>query len=127
MSDPSAPADPSSERTLRTLKAVVILLGVLIVVGLLALVGGIIWKSSQPKPPEPEVPPPAQVVTLPTNGAGPLSLPLPQGATISDLALDGDRVALRVTSIEGEELIVIDVAQGRLVGRVKVVTTPTTP
>lgn len=127
MSDPAAPADPSSARTLRTMKAVVILLGVLIVLGLFALVAGIIWKSSKPKPAEVEAPPPAQVVTLPTNGTGPLSLPLPQGATISEMALDGDRVALQIKSIEGEELIVIDIAQGKVIGRVRLVTTTPTP
>jgi hypothetical protein len=46
-------------------------------------------------------------------------LPIPKDATITSLALDGDRLALHFSSSAGAEIAVIDVRSGKVIARIK--------
>jgi hypothetical protein len=45
-------------------------------------------------------------------------LPIPKDATVTSLALDGDRLALHLNSPAGSEIAVIDLKTGKIVARV---------
>lgn len=50
----------------------------------------------------------------------PAPLVLPSGGKIGSMALDGDRLVLRVDSAQGGELVVYDLARGDVIQRIKV-------
>jgi hypothetical protein len=124
MSEPAIPLSPTEERNLRRLKLVVIILGVMIVLGLIGLVVGIIWKASSPKV-SPSLATEASAVGPATGGGARARLPIPQGANLVDMDLDGNRILLRLRSVAGEEeLIIYDAAKNQVVSRVVLEPTP---
>ena len=56
-------------------------------------------------------------MTLPEGLAA--ELPIPQGAEVTTLALDGDRLAVHLKSQAGTEIAVIDLRSGKVLARVK--------
>lgn len=84
------------------LKAVVIGLGVLIILGFAALIYGLAVKGGK----------------LVKPGYEPLLLPA--GAGIADMAMSERQLALRVTMGEHEEILLIDLRSGRVMGRIPV-------
>lgn len=89
------------------LKTVVVTLAVLIVLALAALVAGIIVKSRQLIAPAAA---PRDIVTR-----------LPAGATVEQLVMNGDRLAVRVRSEKGVEILVFDLRKGRLRQRLRLI------
>ena len=57
------------------------------------------------------------------GGAYRVNLPAP-GERIDSAAIDGQRILLRLSGPNGEELVIMDVASGRLIGRVAVNSKP---
>ena len=53
-----------------------------------------------------------------TDGAG-VELVIPPDATVTSMALDGDRLALHLQTSAGPEIAVIDVVSGTVVSRIK--------
>lgn len=52
---------------------------------------------------------------------------LPAGAKIAAMALDGDRLALRVEEDAGEEIVIYDLTRGAVIQRVRVEAGPAAP
>jgi hypothetical protein len=96
--------------TQRALFAVVIILGVLIVLALGALVGGFL--TGGPK--------------RAANADGPWrqTLDLPAGTRITSAYLDGNRMVVHLTAREGEDVIIVDAATGKELGRLHVTPQP---
>jgi hypothetical protein len=46
-------------------------------------------------------------------------LPIPKDATVTSLALDGDRLALHLNSAAGPEVVVVDLKTGEVVARIR--------
>jgi hypothetical protein len=94
------PEDVKSTATYRGAKAAVILLGALIIIAFVVLVVGLAMKLT---------------------GHGPAragELVLPQGAVITATAVQGDRLIMRVKTVTGEEIDIVNTGDGRLVGRI---------
>jgi hypothetical protein len=88
----------------RGLLALVIILGVLIVLALGALIGGAIMGLGRR-----------------ADGGVPYLATLPaDGQRIESAQLDGNRILVRLSGANGEELVVLDVGSGRLIGRIAV-------
>jgi hypothetical protein len=88
----------------RALKILVTVMTVLLVAGIAALAVGIAGKLSH-RPPLP-----AEVATAPP-------ITLPHGASIERMSTGPDRIVLEVMLADGSaELVVVDLATGRLVG-----------
>jgi hypothetical protein len=83
---------------------VVIILGVLIVLALGALIMGAILRLTASRVP-------------PTPYLGTLAAP---GERIESTQLDGNRILVRLSGANGDELVVLDAVSGRVVGRVAV-------
>jgi predicted enzyme related to lactoylglutathione lyase len=93
----------------RGLLAVVIILGLLIVLALGALVGGAIMRARAPAPGAG-----ADAAVYATRVAAP-------GETLESASADGGRIVLRFASgAGGGELVVVDAATGRLMGRIAI-------
>ena len=94
-------------RNVGLLKAAVYIMGILIVVGTIVLVAGIIWKASQ-------------LPAASTAGAEAfeaLDIAVPAGAAVGSVEIDGDRMAI---TLEGApEIIIVDLARGEVVGRIR--------
>jgi|SRR5579872_4974129 len=90
----------------RALKILVAVMTALLVVGIAGLAIGIANKLAR----RPTAPPPAAAFT-----AAPITLP--HGASIERMSTGPDRIVLEVLLADGSaELVVIDLATGRLVG-----------
>ena len=98
-------------RNVGLLKAAVYIMGVLIVVGTIVLIGGIIWKASQL---------PATSTAASTVGPAAfdaLDIAVPAGSSVGSVEIDGDRMA--ITLAGAPEIIIVDLAQGEVVGRIR--------
>ncbi|MGE0283251.1 MAG: DUF6476 family protein [Parvibaculaceae bacterium] len=98
---------------LRFLEMTVYIMGGLLVIMLLVLLGGIAWKVTRGKAPEP--PPKASLVEIAT----------PAGATIAGVTLDGNSMAVHVVASGAHEVVVVDTKKGAIVSRVRL--KPETP
>jgi len=90
--------------SIRFLKILVVAMGVMLVAGLAALVATVAIRLSH------RTPTPVEAFTAPP-------ITLPHGATIEQMSTGPDRIVLDVALADGSvELVVIDLATGRLVG-----------
>lgn len=96
----------------RALRVAVIVMGVLIVMGLLAVIGRIVYLMARPS---------GQPVAVSGRLAPEVSASLPAGAHVKTVTLLGDRVAIHYESAAGSGIVVIDLASGRTMSRIKVV------
>lgn len=103
---PLAPAAPSGKQ--RALLALVIILGVLILLAFAVLVGGLVMGVHG-----------RREVALPKPWFH--SLDVPAGMHLADTHVDGNRVVVHLVSPRGdEEVVLIDTATGKTVGRILV-------
>jgi hypothetical protein len=102
---------PAPTASYRALLALVIILGVLIVVGLVGLIVAAMMGAGRRGA---EATGPAPYVT---------SVPAP-GARIESAELQGNRILMRLSGGEGDELVILDSNSGRLIGRVRLQGTP---
>jgi predicted MFS family arabinose efflux permease len=109
------PGTVFTARQVRILKIAVIAMGILLVGGFAFVLAAIVYQASRP----------AQDVKA---GDAPLALGqadkafdlrIPPGATLGGVALDGNRLALTINGEGGPEITVIDLASGKVVGRVR--------
>jgi hypothetical protein len=108
------PGTVFSPRQVRVLKVAVIVMGLLLVGGFAFVLAAIVYQASRA----------GQGATTGAEAAGTLAspesaLPIPKDATVGSLALDGDRLAVHLTSPEGGEIAVIDLRSGKLIARIK--------
>jgi hypothetical protein len=100
MARSEAPDAPSH----RGLLALVIILGVLILLGVVALILGAVLRAGNR--------PPAEVPYAAT-----LSAP---GEKLESTQLDGNRILLRLSGPNSEELVVLEAASGHVLGRIAI-------
>jgi hypothetical protein len=104
------PGTVFTPRQVRVLKIAVIVMGLLLVGGFAFVLAAIVYQASGGG----------------QSGAGAgaslnsveSELPIPKDATITSLALDGDRIALHLSLPAGPEIAIVDLKTGRIVARV---------
>ncbi len=112
--DDKLPGTVFSGRQVRILKIAVIVMGILLVGGFAFVLAAIVYQASHAKQ--------DVVISLPAAnmGAAPIiELPVGQGAGLTAMSLDGNRLALHLNGGEGPEIVVVDLASGKIVARVK--------
>ena len=92
---------------MRLLKYVVIVLGVLLIGCFVAVFAVIGYRLANPR---------AATSRADINE---IELPIGAGMQLGQIAMDGDRMAMHLKGEGGEEVIVLDVRQGRILSRVK--------
>lgn len=99
---------PATAASYRGLLALVIILGALIMIGVGALIAGAMLGAGRR----------ADTATPYLT-----SVPAP-GARIESAEIQGNRILMRLTGGTGDELVVLDAASGRLIGRVRLEAAP---
>lgn len=99
---------PASPASYRGLLALVIILGVLIMIGVGALIAGAMLGAGRR-----------------TEAGTPYltSVPAP-GARIESAEIQGNRILMRLRGATGDELVILDAASGRLLGRIRLESGP---
>jgi hypothetical protein len=105
------PGTVFTPRQVRVLKIAVIVMGILLVGGFAFVLAAIVYQASKGG----------------QSGSGLSALPpgiesrlrIPEDATVTALSLDGDRLAIHLNSAAGPEIVVIDVATGKVISRIR--------
>ncbi len=105
------PGTVFTPRQVRLLKIAVIVMGLLLVGGFALVLGAIVYQASQLSS--------EGQASVPAVGGVETELAIPPDATITSLALDGDRIALHLQSSAGPEIAVIDLRTGKVLTRLK--------
>jgi hypothetical protein len=108
------PGTVFSPRQVRILKLAVIVMGILLVGGFAFVLAAIVYQASHLKQ--------NGIASAPAQspeGTPGIDLPLAEGATVSAMSLDGNRLALQLNGGEGPEIVVLDLQSGKIVARVK--------
>jgi len=107
------PGTVFSARQVRFLKIAVIAMGILLVGGFAFVLAAIVYQALHAKQ--------DGAVTLQGEvGSSPsIDLPVAPGAGLTAMSLDGNRLALHLNGGEGPEIVVVDLASGKIVARVK--------
>jgi hypothetical protein len=99
--DDEKPLDPAIEAVRRRLARLMVVSVGIMMIGLLAVLGAIVYKASGP----------SKVITA--NG----TLQIPEGLSVIDQSLDGERIALRLKANDGSETIILfSLADGGVIG-----------
>ena len=106
------PGTVFTPRQVRVLKLAVIVMGALLVGGFAFVMAAIVYQASELGEKQGSAAPAA--VPRPET-----SLVIPEGATVTSLALDGNRLALHLQSSTGPEIVVIDVTTGKVLSRIE--------
>lgn len=109
------PGSVFTPRQVRFLKIAVIVMGVLLVGGFAFVLAAIVYQASHPAQ-ELGV---TSATSNPGLGARSFDLPVPLGAGVAGLALDGNRLAVHLDGPSGPEIAIIDLASGKIVAHVK--------
>jgi hypothetical protein len=106
-----AQSDASNAPSYRGLLALVIFLGVLIVLGVSALILAAVLRAGNRQAAGAEAAPAVARLAAP-------------GKTIQSAQLEGGRILVRLAGSEGEELVILDSATGRVIARIAIDTRP---
>lgn len=104
---------------IKAIKALVAFMGLLLVGGLALLGYGLMNAKNAAKSR------PAVATSAPVADFGALAVPVPAGARIEQTLVVGERVVLRLAGAGAERLLVLDPAEGKVVG--SFVLTPEAP
>jgi hypothetical protein len=97
--------DPRNSASYRAARALVIILGVFIVLALIALIVGFVVRLTAHNRPQ-------SVADVPQI------YQLKEGARIMDMKVDAGHVILSIRTDQGEEIVIVDDASGRVVSRI---------
>jgi len=120
MSEPDnrpLPGSVFTPRQVRALKIAVIVMGILLVGGFAFVMAAIVYQASHLGEKKPAAPSAA-----PALAGTETTLAIPEDATISALALDGDRLAIHLNTRTGPEIAVIDLTTGKVLSRIRLKT-----
>ncbi len=105
---------PFSPRGQRILKFAVVIMGVMLVVGFMVVVGTIAYRAVKLSQADPSITDaPAK------HGFSRLEVDVEPDTLISQIELDGNRMAVHVTKNAADEILIIDIKRGTLLGRVR--------
>lgn len=110
------PGTVFTPRQVRALKIAVIVMGILLVGGFAFVLAAIVYQASRAG----QGAAPAQAVRV--EGAGEMAIP--KDATISSMSLDGDRLALHLSTATGPEIVVLDLKTGTVLSRIRLSNKP---
>jgi len=116
--DEPIPGSVFNPRQVRTLKLVVIALTILLVLGFALLIAGLYYQATKIGE-EREADEARSVAGAATGGE--INLPVPAGAQVQSVRLDGGRVVLHVKGAGGEQILIVDTARGNTVTTLRLV------
>ena len=106
------PGTVFTPRQVKALKIAVIVMGLLLVGGFALVLGAIVYQASRLGQDTPAASNPA------VSDQGATQVTVPQGANVTAMDLDGERLALHLNGSNGPEVIVIDLDSGKVLTRI---------
>jgi len=113
---------PLSPAGVRALKIAIVVMGIMIIIGVVVVIGRILYLVAQPSSNAPRTVAHA-TAPLPTT----LTLPLPAGANIQHVALDGTRIAVTFKTGEENRIAILDLQTGKKLTEIRVADQTPTP
>lgn len=110
---------PFSERGTRILKIAVVVMGIMLIVGFMIVVVTIAYRAMKLGEDAPSTNPAPN-----KHGFSRLDVEVERDTLISQIELDGNRMAVHVTKDSADEILIIDIRRGELLGRVKLIEKP---
>ena len=101
---------------MRKLRLAVIGMGAVLLLGFTTVIGRIVYLLNRPA-----VDPSIVAATSPGPAPSDFRLPLPAGATVRNLSLSGNRLAIHFDGPSGPGIAIVDLATGRAAQRVEIV------
>jgi len=105
---------PISPRGQRILKFAVVIMGIMLVVGFMVVVGTIAYRAVKLSQADPSI-----TDAPDKHGFSRLDVDVAPDTLISQIELDGNRMAVHVTKNAADEILIIDIKRGALLGRVR--------
>ncbi len=105
---------PFSPRGTRILKIAVIVMGIMLIVGFMIVVVTIAYRAMKLGEDKPSANP-----AVNTHGFSRLDVEVEPDTLISQIELDGNRMAVHVSKGAADEILIIDIRRGELLGRVR--------
>ena len=105
------PGTVFTPRQVRVLKIAVIVMGVLLVGGFAFVLAAIVYQAAKAGQ--------GKAVPAATLDGVVAEFPIGKDASVTALALDGDRLAIHLNSAAGAEIAVVDLRTGKIVARVR--------
>ena len=105
------PGTVFTPRQVRVLKIAVIVMGLLLVGGFAFVLAAIVYQASKAGQ--------DKAASAATLDRVVTELPIGKDASVTALALDGDRLAIHLDSAAGAEIAVVDLRTGKIVARVR--------
>ncbi|GFO81399.1 MAG: hypothetical protein A49_10260 [Methyloceanibacter sp.] len=102
-------------RQVRLLKVAVVAMGLMILVGLGAVIVGMIYQASKVGKKPVSAAPAAVESGIAEAGA----LTVPEGSKVTTMALDGNRLAVHLTTPDGGEIAIVDLTTGAVLSRLE--------
>jgi hypothetical protein len=111
------PGTVFTERQVRILKRVVIAMGVMLVGGFILVIAVIVYQASNAG----ESAEPVSAARVPGISIVPQTgLRVPKGMAITHMALDDNRLAVHLTGPKGQEIRIIDLGTGSIIGTIPI-------
>lgn len=114
---PPEATNPLAEpKNMARLKAAIAVMSILLVGGTVVVIGTIIYRAmtyESKSPKQIAAPSGGQV-----QGFSKLDVEVERGTLVSQIEIDGDRMAVHVTKAAADEILIIDIRSGELIGRV---------
>jgi hypothetical protein len=111
-SDETIPGTVFNSRQVRLLKIVVISMGVMLITGFVLIIATIVYQAMYAKQDD-------RVNSAVATGAERQHLSIESGAVVSDIILDGNRMAIHLNGHSGSEIVIISIKTGKVVRRIR--------
>jgi hypothetical protein len=117
---PSDDMGPLGPKGVMALKIAIVVMGIMIIAGIALVIGRMIYMASSPKSTSPlAVERPASATELAPEQA----VTLPQGAIVEQTSISGNRLLVRYKAGSTSEILIHDLATGRVLSRIRLDTT----
>lgn len=109
---------------MRRLKLSIAIMTFLLIAGTFVVIGTIIYRAVNHKGNQIAK---APVRSPASQGFSKLDVEVDRGTLVSQIEIDGDRMAVHVTRASADEILIIDIRSGELIGRVRLKEKPVPP
>ncbi len=115
------PPNPlGTPKNMRRLKLSIAIMTFLLIAGTFTVIGTIIYRAMNPKA-NPNTP-----VSV-AQGFKTLDVEVDRGTLVTQIEIDGDRMAVHVTRASNDEILIINIRSGELIGRINLKEKPAKP
>ena len=117
--EPDIPENPlGTPKNMRRLKMAIAIMTFLLVAGTLVVIGTIIYRAMNYE--GNRVAKSSERVSKETQGFSKLDVEVDPGTLVTQIEIDGDRMAVHVTRASVDEILIINIRTGELIGRVDI-------